>query len=177
MMIREIQREVDCERLSAFDTSFETEYIYNVKINGMSVEIAEEKLDAPFRKTYPFDAIKTDIDEADFTVIAEIEQKIAGFAMVKYEAWNARAGLTGIFVAPKSRGKGVGRVLVEAAAAYAKSESARCLFVETQNVNYPAIRFYLRMNFEFCGFDRSLYHPADVSRGETAFYFCKQLRK
>lgn len=141
----------------------------------MSVEITEEKLNVLFQKAYQFNFIKNDIDEADFAAVAEIEGNIAGFASVKFEEWNRRAVLTGIFVAPESKGNGVGRTLLEAVTDFAKTTEARCLFAETQNVNYPAIRFYRKMGFELCGFDTSLYNPANVSPGETAFYFYKHL--
>lgn len=141
----------------------------------MSVEIFYEKLNVPFQKIYPLNLIKNDIDVADFTVVAEIKENIAGFTTVRFEEWNKRAVMTGIFVAPEYKGRGIGRELVDAALNYAKSKEARCLWLETQNVNYPAIQFYRKVGFEFCGFDTSLYNPADVSPGETAFYFCKQL--
>jgi RimJ/RimL family protein N-acetyltransferase len=175
MIIREMQREIDGERLADFDASFSTEYIYRVTVDKMSVEITEEKLDVPFQKTYPFDLIKKDIDGADYAVVAEIDKIIAGFASVKYEEWNNRACLTGIFVVAESKGKGVGHALAEAAKNFAKTKSARCLWAETQNVNYPAIQFYRKNGFEFCGFDNALYNPADVSPEETAFYFRKLL--
>ncbi len=175
MIIREMQREIDGERLADFDASFSTEYIYRAAVDKMSVEIVEEKLDVPFQKIYPFDLIRKDIDEADYAVVAEIDEIIAGFATVKYEEWNNRACLTGIFVAADSKGKGVGRALVAAAINFATTKSARCLWAETQNVNRPAIQFYRKIGFEFCGFDGALYNPADVSSGETAFYFRKLL--
>jgi GNAT superfamily N-acetyltransferase len=175
VIIREIQRDVDVRQLTDFDASFLTERIYRVSVNEMSVEIKEEELNFPLSKNYSFDFIKEDIAEADFAVVAEIEGVIVGFATVIYKEWNNRAILTGLFVLPKIKRKGVGRTLVEAAIDYAKAKSARCLFVETQNINYPAIRFYRKMKFEFCGFDTALYNPADVYSGEIAFYFCKNL--
>lgn len=175
MIVRKMQLEIDGEHLYDFDTSFSTEYFYRITVNKMSVDITEEKLDFPFEKTYLSDSVRKDIDEADYAAVAEIDEIIVGFATAKYEDWNNRAVLTGIFVAAESKGQGVGRALVDAAIHYAKLKSARCLFVETQNVNYPAIQFYRKIGFEFCGFDTSLYNPADVSINETAFYFCKNL--
>lgn len=174
MIIREMQPEVDLKRLSDFDASFSTEYIYRLLIKEMSVEIKEEKLAAPLHKTYSLDFIKQDIAEAEFAVVAEIKETIAGFATAKYEEWNNRAVLTGIFVATENKGKGIGRTLIEAAIDYAKTKSARCLFVETQNINYPAIQFYRKMSFEFCGFDTALYNSANIPN-EIALYFCKNL--
>jgi ribosomal protein S18 acetylase RimI-like enzyme len=47
----------------------------------------------------------------------------------------------------------------------ARDERARrepatgCLWLETQNVNYPAVQFYRRMGFRLCGLDETLYRP------------------
>ena len=177
MIVREMKRQIDVEKLADFDASFSTDRIYRVSVKEISLEIIEQKLAEPLHKSYSLDSIKNDIAEADYTVIAEDENVIAGLATVKYEAWNNRAVLTGIFVAAQFRGKRLGQTLIESIENYAQTKQARCLFVETQNVNYPAIRFYRKSGFEFCGFDTSLYNPADVLPGETAFYFCKQLSK
>ena len=172
-----MQRESDILQLSDFDTSFSTEYVYRISISGMSVEITKEKLDVPFQKTYQFDFIKNDIVEADFSIVAEIEGAIVGFATAKYMDWNKRISLTGIFVSSDSKGKGVGRALINSVLEYARTTKARCLWTETQNVNYPAIQFYTKIGLEFCGFDKSLYNPADVSLDETAFYFCLSINR
>lgn len=175
IIVREMQREIDVNQLSDFDASFSTEHIYTAFVSEISVEIKQEKLAVPLSKSYSFEFIKKDIAQADFAVVAEIEKSIVGFATVIYREWNNQAVLTGLFVLPEAKGKGIGRALVEAAIDYAKAKSARCLFVETQNINFPAIRFYRKMKFEFCGFDTALYNPADISSNEIAFYFCKNL--
>lgn len=175
MIIREICWQTDGEHLSDFDASFATEYIYRVVISGMSVEITESKLDIPFQKIYQLDCVKNDVEASDFSVAAEIDGLIVGFATVKSEEWNKRAVLTGIYVAPESKGKGVGRALIDSVINYARTTPARCLWLETQNVNYPAIQFYIKMGFRFCGFDKSLYNPVEVSFDETAFYFYKNI--
>lgn len=175
IIIREICWQSDGEHLSNFDALFAAEYIYRVVINGMSVEIIEAKLDIPFQKIYQFDWVKNDVEASDYSVAAEIEGLIVGFAAVKYEEWNKRAVVTGIYVAPESKGKGVGRALIDSVLNYAKTTPARCLWLETQNINYPAIQFYIKLGFRFCGFDKSLYNPVEVSPDEIAFYFYKNI--
>ena len=175
IIIREICWQSDGEHLSDFDASFAAEYIYRVVINGMSVEIIKAKLDIPFQKIYQLDGVRNDVEASDYSVAAEIEGLIVGFAAVKYEEWNKRAVVTGIYVAPESKGKGVGRALIDSVLNYAKTTPARCLWLETQNTNYPAIQFYIKMGFRFCGFDKSLYNPVEVSPDEIAFYFYKNI--
>ena len=48
------------------------------------------------------------------------------------------------------------------------------LWVETQNVNAPALAFYRRCGFALCGLDASLYEPTTVP-DEIALFLVKQL--
>jgi len=175
MVIRATSWPADKEQLINFDASFSTEYIYRVLLNGLSVEILEEKLPTPLRKTYPLDAIESDLRDADFSIVAEINGVIAGFAIARHENWNRRVALTGLYVLPDSKRQGVGQALVEAVWDYTKTTRARCLWLETQNVNFPAIAFYTKLGFQFCGFDTTLYDDAQVNSNEIAFYFCRFL--
>ena len=52
---------------------------------------------------------------------------------------------------------------------------ARCLWLETQNTNYPAIQFYQHVGFRLCGLDESLYDPAGPGRNEIALFFVREL--
>ena len=47
--------------------------------------------------------------------------------------------------------------------------------VETQTVNYGAVRFYRSMGFAWCGFDTSLYDPGDAGVDEVALFFSRDL--
>ena len=47
------------------------------------------------------------------------------------------------------------------------------VWLETQNVNYPAIHFYRRCGFEFCGFDETLYDPTILAQEEVALFFAR----
>ena len=59
-----------------------------------------------------------------------------------------------------ARGVGIGRALLQAIEPIARAAGALRLWLETQNVNYPAIRFYRRQGFRLVGLDESLYDPA-----------------
>jgi len=54
------------------------------------------------------------------------------------------AVLWDIRVAPEHRGKGIGRYLFDGAVEWARSKKCPWLKVETQNINVPACRFYVR---------------------------------
>jgi ribosomal protein S18 acetylase RimI-like enzyme len=94
---------------------------------------------------------------------------------LKFETWNRRAVVWHFYIAPAYRGRGVGRALVEAAAAEAQNRNARCLWLETQNINYGAIQFYEHVGFRWCGLDMSLYDPQRVATEEIALFFVRWL--
>jgi len=140
----------------------------------MDVSIREEDLPARLYKTYELKETEESVSDSDTTVLAEIEGEIAGFACLKYHDWNKRAEVKGIYVRPAFKGRGIGASLITYSVEYAKTRGARGLWLETQNINYPAIRLYMKTGFQFCGFDTSLYDPSAVMPGEIALYFFRE---
>jgi ribosomal protein S18 acetylase RimI-like enzyme len=162
--------------LAAIDTSFTTDRIYRLVREALSFRLVEELVNPPLTKRYAFDP--TDPAERrnwDFAAIAEVDGELAGFAAVQYIAWNRRAALWHLYVMPRYRRQRVGMQLLAAVDDFARSAQARCVWLETQNTNYPAIQFYRRAGFTFCGFDESLYDPAHQEREEVALFFARPI--
>jgi ribosomal protein S18 acetylase RimI-like enzyme len=67
------------------------------------------------------------------------------------------AVLWDIRVAPHARGTGVGRALLDRAAASSRVRGCRWLIAETQDVNVPACRFYRRMGMTLASFEPRAY--------------------
>ena len=172
--IREIDWVRDGESLLHFDSSFTTDRVYRLVIGELSAEFVEEKLKTPLTKRYDLSGIEEAVNDGGLAVVAETGKTIAAFMTVKFETWNRRAWLTHIYVGPEYRGRGIGTRLIGEALKFAEEQKARGLWLETQNFNYPAIRYYQKLDFRFCGFDQSLYDPEKVP-GETAMYFCLDL--
>jgi ribosomal protein S18 acetylase RimI-like enzyme len=104
--------------------------------------------------------------------------EVAGYGELRFDSWSARTEIEHIIVAGNSRGLGVGRSLMRALEERARHEpAARCLWLETQNINYPAVQFYRRMGFRLCGLDETLYRPGmpGLVPGEIALYFSRDL--
>jgi ribosomal protein S18 acetylase RimI-like enzyme len=173
--IRTSAEPLEREKVSLIDASYSTEYIYRILVRGLTVEMQEEKLDARLQKSFDLNDIEDSVKDAGHTIIAESEGKTVGFAAVRFESWNNRAVVAGIYVAPEYKRRGIGKALVREAVNCANALRARCLWLETQNLNYPAINFYLKMGFKFCGFDSSLYDPNRISADEVALYFSLDL--
>lgn len=96
-------------------------------------------------------------------------------AINETQNWNFSLSVQEFHVAPTHRGQGVGRLLMEAVADYARSQGLRVLVCETQSTNVPAIRFYRALGFVLDGLDLSLYSNQDYPDGEIAIYMKRYL--
>jgi ribosomal protein S18 acetylase RimI-like enzyme len=133
-------------------------------------------VDPPFHKDYgPIADQLEEIRAMDCALIAQNDGGVVGFAAATYEAWNHRVNLWHLYVAPGHRRTGVATALIHHVEAFARSVGARCLRPETQNTNYPAIRFYRRMGFRLCGLDESLYDPEETVRDEIALFLVREV--
>ena len=69
----------------------------------------------------------------------------------------------------------MGQALVTAAIDAAHERNARCLWTETQTVNYAAVQFYRSVGFQWCGLDTSLYDPSQSGQDEVALFFSRDI--
>ncbi|HEX3453565.1 MAG TPA: GNAT family N-acetyltransferase [Gaiellaceae bacterium] len=169
MNVRPADWSRDADGIRAIGTSFTTDRVYRFGRAKSGFEFALPLVTcAPLTKSYPL----PDADPGDGAFVAESDGAIVGFAQVEPPTWNGRAVVPALHVAPEHRGRGVGRALVDALVAHAREAQARCLFVETQNVNYPAVQFYLATGFYLCGLDKSFYDPTELP-GEFALFFAR----
>lgn len=162
----------DFAALRGLDTSFTTDRIYRVERRELGFALVEESVDPPLRKDHGRALDEDELRGMSYAVVAEDEGEAVGFAAAEHEAWNGRVIVRHLYVAASHRGRGIGRALVQEMEAFARRVGGRSLWVETPNVNVPAIRFYRRMGFRLCGLDDSLYGPGG---GETALFFVREL--
>ena len=157
--------------LSRLDTSFTTDRIYCLEQTAHACRLVESQVTPAVQKAYRLDDLAT----LDWVLAAANDADLLGLVALRVETWNGRAILHHVYVTAGARGNGIGRTLVEAAAAEATRRRARVLWTETQTVNYGAVQFYERVGFVWCGFDTSLYDPSVVSAGEKALFFERSL--
>jgi ribosomal protein S18 acetylase RimI-like enzyme len=176
LIIRPARWPDDIALLDGLDTSFTTDRIYRVIRDELSFTLVEEAVEPPLQKGYGSITSQVEgIRVMEYAAVAEQDGEFAGFAAASYEPWNRRVAVWHLYVAAGRRRRGVGRALVDALDAFARSAGARCLWLETQNVNYPAIQFYRHLGFRLCGLDESLYDPEGPARGEIALFFVRDL--
>src|SRR5262249_25470673 len=130
LTIRAARWPQDVEALSTLDTSFVTERIYRPVREGWAFRLAEETISPPLHKRYTFRPDDpAERQNWDYTVLAEEDGQLAGFAAAEYAAWNRRVVLWHLYVSPSSRRQGVGMRLLDALDTFAQSVQARCLWL------------------------------------------------
>jgi ribosomal protein S18 acetylase RimI-like enzyme len=166
----------DRASLLALDTSFTTDRVFHLEQTDYRIKLCEATAEPPMRKVYSLSNAVDLLPDHDWVQIAEHDHEVVGIASMTIEAWNRRAVLQHLYVTREARRIGVGNALVKAAMGAAQDLNARCVWVETQTINYGAVQFYRSMGFEWCGFDTSLYDPSDVGVDEVALFFSRDLR-
>jgi len=175
MNLRELDWPKDRDSILALDTSYLADRRLSLDMTARCASLVEELLPMPVRRTYGFINIVDKLPEYPWVRVASDRVEVVGLAALSFEAWNRRARLEHLYVGKRSRGSGVGRMLIEAALQAAASLGARGVFVETQTTNYGAVRFYEQIGFRWCGLDSSLYDLEAVSDGEVGIFFWRDV--
>jgi len=163
-LYRPLSWPADLTAIARLDTSFSTDAVLSVVRNGRDFRLVEVPALREKRYTLPAADLA---GEGCTAVVAEDLDGIAGVAVVRHEEWNRSAVLAHLYVHRPRRGSGLGAGLLGQARLLAEALEVRCLRVETQTINLPAVRFYERHGFVLCGIDTGLYDP-DESGDEIA---------
>lgn len=186
----------DAKALHELDSSFETDRIYTLRVHGhlvqgvdahatasdelaLAFELVETPVDPPLYKTYgEFESTLAEVEEklrnSQGGYVALANGQVAGGILLHVEEWRSVARVEGIIVGRQFRRYGVGSLLLRCAADWARKHACWAIVLETQNVNYPAIQFYLRNGLEVWSINQHFYPPGPVEH-EIAIFMGKRL--
>lgn len=174
--IRVLSLPDDIPAITSLDTSFETDVIYHVALSQIGAQLIE--LSAHWSKRYIIEMnelARLSSAQPGLALAAEVGGKLVGLAAAEYVEWNRRVILHDLYVSRAFRGTGIGALLLSRTVDWSRGTPARCIWLETQNVNYPAIQFYRRFGFSLCGFDARLYDPENTDPTEVGLFFSLDL--
>lgn len=183
----------DAAAIYRLDYSFETDRIYALHVldrllmseeighpSSLSFELREIPVDRPLYKDYrEFAGSQADVEgilrsvDGGYTALAGGE--VAGVILLNVEEWRSVASIEHIIVGRQFRRYGIGSLLLSCAGDWARNRGCWAITLETQNVNYPAIQFYLRNDMEVWSVCRHFYPPGPVEH-EVAIIMGKKLR-
>ncbi len=148
---------------------------YSDSGNEIVFRLKRMPLEMPYHKQFePLDA--SDIAEhkrviqKGFSFGAYVEDELIGLALALPQEWNNTLWLQEFHIAENHQGNGVGRALMQTVIEKAKLEKFRLIYLETQNTNVPAIRFYRQMGFAIERVDLSFHSNEDYPDGEIALF-------
>lgn len=186
----------DAPALHQLDYSFETDRIYTLRVHNhliqhnesvvqsnetpaFAFELLETPVDPPVYKNYrdqegTLDDIEAQIRRAEGGYIALANGEVAGGILLNVEEWRAVVRIEDIIVGHQYRRYGVGSLLLSCAADWARKRGCWAIILETQNLNYPAVQFYLRNGLEIWSINQHFYPPGPVEH-EIALFMGKRL--
>ena len=176
LTLRPLRWPDDRQAILALDTSFTTERVYRIVATASGFDMRSETVTPPLHRVFD---LTPDVDEFptfDYVLIAEVDSQVAGVAALSHDTIDRRAIVRHLYVDRAHRRQGIGEALMEAMITRAWDWKVRCLWLETQDVNYDAIRFYRRAGFQWCGLDRSLDEHDGSPTDETAVFYMLNLR-
>ena len=186
----------DAKALHELDYSFETDRIYTLNVQGrltpatdvaplslpgqtLSFELLETSVDPPLYKSFrEFERTLADVEawlrNVEGGYVALANEQVAGVILLNVEEWRSVARIEHIIVGRQFRRYGIGSLLLSCASDWARNHGCWAILLEAQNVNYPAIQFYLRNGLEVWGINQQFYPPGPVAH-EIAIFMGKKL--
>ena len=158
----------DLNACFAIDDSFETEYVWQMEErNGagdiaIGFHLAHLPRAMKVGSSISRDELTYNFQHGGALFVAD-DGKVCGFVDVTESEWNQAAYIHNLAVGPAYRRKGVGTRLMRAALEWARQKGLRAAMLDTSTKNYPAISFYQKQGFSFCGFNDQLYANRDIA--------------
>ena len=187
----------DAEALHTLDYSFETDRIYTLRVQGrlerdesqlsialdrpaLAFELLETAVDPPLYKQYrefagTLEAVEARLRHVEGGYIAHADGQVAGIVLLNVEVQRSVARIVNIIVGRQFRRYGIGTLLLNCAADWARNNGCWAIILEIENVNFPAIQFYLRNGLEVWSIHRYYYPPGPADH-EVAIFMGKRLR-
>ncbi len=186
----------DAPALHKLDYSFETDRIYTLRVGGilaqgddslngpvkpvLAFELWETTVEPPLYKSYrkyehTLEAVEAKLNCVDGGYVALADGQVAGMVLLAVEEWRSVTRIEDIIVGRQFRRYGIGSLLLSCASDWARNRGCWAIVLETQNVNYPAIQFYLRNGLEVWSINQHFYPPGLVEH-EVAIFMGKKLR-
>ncbi len=158
----------DLNACLAIDDSYETEYVWQMEERSSAGDIAIgfhlARLPRPMRVSniISHDDLLYNFQHGSVLFVAD-DGAVRGYIEVTASEWNQVAHIENFAIAPAYRHKGIGTRLLRAALDWAREKKLRAAMLNTSTKDYPAICFYQKQGFTFCGFNDQLYPNRDIA--------------
>jgi len=156
----------DLAAIATIDTGFTATEMLAVETREGGFALTIKAVDRTVWKAFPLDDVE---QQWQVALVARVGSSTVGFASGNHHRWNRRLVISHFYVDRKHRRKGVETALMNAMVARGRQLGADHLWIETSNLNVPAVAAYQQWGFELCGLDTAFYR-ATPARGEVAIF-------
>jgi ribosomal protein S18 acetylase RimI-like enzyme len=159
------------------DPSFVTDHVWQMESRDsegvVSVTFRTVRLPRPMKVSYPrdTDGLIDNWRRGECFLTAHEDAEVVGFLDMTIQPWNMTGWVNNLVVAKPHRRRGIGTVLLRSALRWGQEMHLLKVVTETQTKNYPAIKFYQKNAFSFCGYNDRYYVNQDI-----ALFFVQPLR-
>ncbi len=167
----------DLNACLCMDHASETDHVWQMKVQeGESqVDVAFQTVRLPRRMpvAYPrnLEQLVEDWQRGEGFLAAEVDGEVAGYLDMLANPWQQVGWVANLAVDRAYRRNGVGTALMRHGRQWAREQGLRLLQAEATTKNYPAMAFYRKLGFQFCGFNDHYYQNQDI-----ALFFVQNLR-
>jgi len=147
----------DAEAIAAIDTSFTTDTIYDAAFVDEAIQLRPTRVDPPVTKRFPIDGLTGWRAWEHGWVACDDHDRIVGFCAWRMQDWNRHVIIWHLYVDPSARGVGAGTALLTRAIEDGRARGALIAWLETSNLDYPAVQWYRKRGFEVSGADLTRY--------------------
>jgi GNAT superfamily N-acetyltransferase len=161
----------------SLDHDWVTDHVWQMQVHedesDVGVNFHTMRLPRRMRAQYPrnLEQLVEDWQRDEGFWVAEVDGQVRGYADVLAQPWQGMAWLANMAVERGYRRKGIGTALLRQARQWAWEQGLTAMLAEATTKNYPALCFYRRLGFEFCGFNDHFYTNQDI-----ALFFVQMLR-
>jgi GNAT superfamily N-acetyltransferase len=151
-------RPADWEACANLDHSVVTEHAWQMEQHehegAITVTFQPVRLPRPLTLRYPRqgDVLRAGWERSDLFLVAVSERTVHGYLTALALPGHGWAWVQDVVVDPAYRRQGLGRRLMQEAAAWARQQHLVRLVAEVQTRNYPAICFCRALGLVFCGY-------------------------
>jgi ribosomal protein S18 acetylase RimI-like enzyme len=185
MLLRSAER-TDIEACLALDADSQTDHVWQMdereENGGRAIRFQTVRLPRVMHVSYPrrrddllaaweggATVLVTADRRADEAVVEPEDEpdaappRLLAYCQLDACSWQGAGWISQLIVDRPHRRRGIATAMIRASKLWARKEGLQRLLVAVQTKNYPAIRFYEKSGFKFCGFSDRYYENRDIA--------------
>ncbi len=154
-----------------------TDHVWQMRAeeSESEVRVAFQTVRLPrrMRAEYPrqLDQLVEDWQRGEGFLVAEVDNEVRGYVDALALPWQGMVWMANLAVERGYRRQRIGTALIRHVRQWAREQGLQMILAEATTKNYPALCFYQKLGFQFCGFNDHYYANQDI-----ALFFVQALR-